>query len=320
LVKSEYNTEQLTVIRHFVEGDLYIPEDSLRFFYYPETFNPYAEPPDTTKHWIPTVWFDGVEEVTDTPFFFDFDDAVDSTRTLYREKIEARRALDAPLTIGLAVDFSAKGDSGAVQIEVIAVDTIAFQGLTLRLAVIESGVSSGMMTKDQALRDYLPDVAGIPLTIAQGDTFTHQQPFVIQAGWQADDCRLVAFVQDDTTREVLQAVQAPVITPAPAAVSDLIVTLSGDDLLLDWTPVNQDTQGHPLTVDHYLVYRDTLAFRDPGAGPFQTAADTFLVDDTGAVGDLDRHYFYWVTAVSGTKESADSPGGGEFDRQLVSGK
>jgi hypothetical protein len=111
-----------------------------------------------------------------------------------------------------------------------------------------------------------------------------------------------------------------VISPAPAAVADLTVTLSDDDLVLSWTPVDQDTQGGPLTVDHYLVYRDTLAFREPGSDPFQTTADTFWVDDTGVVGDTGTHYFYWITAVSGTKESTDSPGGGEIDIPLFSGK
>ena len=93
-----------------------------------------------------------------------------------------------------------------------------------------------------------------------------------------------------------------------------------DDLLLSWSPVSEDTGGNPMAVDHYQVYRDTLAFREPGSDPFQTTADTFLVDDTGVVGDIGRHYFYWITAVSGTKESADSQGAGELDRYLYFGK
>jgi hypothetical protein len=311
LVKSEYSTEELTVIRHFVDGPLYAPENSLRqLYYYPGT---------SLTVTTPTVWFDGTEEVIDIAWVGSPEDNIDSTRTLYREKIEIRRALPSPVALGLAVEYPAKGDTGTIVAEVIAEDTIAFQGLVLRLAVTESGIDT-MGIKDQILRDYLPDAGGISFTIAQGDTFTHSQPFIIDAGWTAENCDIVAFVQDDTTREVLQAVQAPVITPAPAAVSDLGAILSGDDLVLTWSPVSEDTQGNPLTVDHYLVYRDTVAFRDPGSDPFQTAADTFWVDDTGVVGDTGKHYFYWIAAVADGKESDDSPGAGEFDTGLMNGK
>jgi hypothetical protein len=298
-----------------VDGDLYIPEDSLRFLYYPETYN---EMMGGWDHWTPTVWFDGVEEVTDTPF-----EGIDSTRTLYRQKIQDRLAVPSPVTIALAVDYGARGDTGTVQVEVIAVDSIAFQGLALRLAVTESQINYPKGIRHQVLRDYFPDETGIPLTVAQDDTFAHSQPIVIAAGWAADHCQVVAFVQDDTTREVLQAAQAPVIAaspPAPAAVSDLTVTLSGDDLLLAWSPVTVDTGGAPITVDGYRVYRDTVSIFNPGPVPLDSTAVAWYLDDDGVVGNTGTHYYYRVTAVAGGKTSDPSGAVGEIDRYLSSGK
>jgi hypothetical protein len=106
-------------------------------------------------------------------------------------------------------------------------------------------------------------------------------------------------------------------TYPPAVVSGLTATLAETALLLQWSPVTTNTEGQPMTVDHYCVYRNTLGFFDPGSDPFLTTPDTFYVDDTGVVGDSGTQYYYCVTAVSGVKESDDSGVVGEFDRDMM---
>ena len=66
-------------------------------------------------------------------------------------------------------------------------------------------------------RDYLPDHNGIAFTIAQGETFTHSENFVIDSGWDPAGCDIVAFVQNDTERMTLQCAQAPVPAATPVA-------------------------------------------------------------------------------------------------------
>jgi hypothetical protein len=149
---------------------------------------------------------------------------------------------------------------------------------------------------------------------------THSEEFVIKSAWPDEDCRFVAFVQDANTYDVLQSAQSPVLVPTPDKVADLTINLVEDDIRLDWPAVTLDTWGHPLAVDGYHVYRDTVDVRDPGSDPFFTTADTYFIDDSGVVGTLDKQYFYWVTAVAGYKESVASPGAGEFDRQVDPGK
>jgi hypothetical protein len=180
---------------------------------------------------------------------------------------------------------------------------------------------------DQMLRDYFaptaPHHAGTPITISLGDTVTHSDEFVMDPGWDASKCRVVAFVQNgvgvpppEIEREVIQAVQAPLIRPLPAAVTGLTATLMADDVQLDWGPVTTNTEGGPLAIDHYQIYRDTLGFFGPGSDPFLTITDTTITDTTGVVGDTAKHYYYAVTAVSGSDESEVTGEAGEFDRYL----
>jgi hypothetical protein len=242
---------------------------------------------------------------------------LDSTWTEYREMIQARRDIPSPAAMDMMVEFGAKNDTGTVHIEVVATDTIPFTDLHLRMAITEDDIST-KATYDAVLRAYVPNASGISFAMAEGDTFNHSQEFVIDTAWAAENCKLVAFVQDDDSLEVLQAIQDFVVTPDPAAVSGLTATLSGDDLLLEWPPVTENTAGQGVTVDSYYVYRDTVATFGSGATPIDATADTFYLDDTGVVGDTGTHFYYSVSAVAGGKESALSGAVGEFDISIVS--
>jgi agmatine/peptidylarginine deiminase len=105
---------------------------------------------------------------------------------------------------------------------------------------------------------------------------------------------------------------------APVPVADLTATLSGDDLLLEWSAVTVDGYGNPIVVDQYYVYRDTAASFQPGSEPFDSTVALFFSDDTGVTGDAGTNYYYAVTAVAGTKESTLSSLVGEFDREVAS--
>ena len=193
------------VIRNHVGGYFETPDAEQRFLYYPETYVPdggYA-------HWIPTVWFNGIDQQTGA-----WSD-IDYTRSVYTGKIEAMQHIPTPLTIDLQVNYNTDTSTGAVHVEVAATSTVYFTDLHLRVGVIESGISYGSRVYNQVLRDYLPDASGISFSIAQGDTFTHSEDFVILDGWNAANCNVVAFVQNDTERMVIQCAQVPVTVGTP---------------------------------------------------------------------------------------------------------
>jgi len=103
----------------------------------------------------------------------------------------------------------------------------------------------------------------------------------------------------------------------PEAVDDLTIALMGPDLMLQWSPVNVDTNGQPITIDYYAVFRCSLDFFGPGSDPFMTTVDTFFVDDSGAKGSTEIQYFYSIKAVDGALESKFSDTVGEFDVDLI---
>jgi hypothetical protein len=280
-----------------------------RHRYYPETLWPEG----TYGYWVPTLWVDGRDERTsaDADVIRQWGD--------YKNMISARRAISSPLVMDLTVSYGDRGDTAAVHVQVIAEDSLAFNDLHLRLAITESGLLyKGLY--HQVLRDYVPDISGTYFTLAQGDTFTHIHDFIWDEMWIPANSRLVAFVQDDENGDVLQAVQTPMVAPQPEQPGGLSATLAGAELRLDWSAVTSDTSGIPIAVDHYQVYRDTAALFDPADDPLHATTELFFSDDSGAVGDPTRQFFYWVTAVAGTKESDPSGPLGEFDRALTAGK
>ena len=98
----------------------------------------------------------------------------------------------------------------------------------------------------------------------------------------------------------------------PAAVANLDVTLSGADLFLSWAPVNSDTSGGPEQIDHYIVFRDTIA---GGTLPDSLAAlsDTCYLDPGAAGGS----YYYLVRAVdTAGQKSEPSQRVGSFEQEL----
>jgi hypothetical protein len=232
--------------------------------------------------------------------------------------------------MSLGIDYGARGDTGTVHVKIVATDTIPYTSLRVRTCIVEDGLSYSGRNYSQVLRGYFcptaPAHAGTPITISEGDTVIHSDDFIMDPAWVAENCRVVAFVQNgvgvpppEIERENIQAVQAPVVILPPAEVSNLTAVLAKDDLLLEWAPVTADAGGGPLVIDHYQIYRDTLGFFGPGSDPFITTTDTFFTDTTGVVGDLARHYYYAVTAVAPEGESGVSGEVGEFDIYLEVG-
>jgi hypothetical protein len=110
----------------------------------------------------------------------------------------------------------------------------------------------------------------------------------------------------------------------PKAVDDLSVTLSGGaksssgDLMLEWSHVTLNLNDHPVWVDRYKIYRDTIP--DSVGTTLLDSTTALYYLDTGVVGGTTIHYYYSVTAISVTKESEDSNPVGEFDTSLLNAK
>lgn len=85
-------------------------------------------------------------------------------------------------------------------------------------------------------------------------------------------------------------------TGIPVPPEDLALTISGEDVLLDWSDVTVDTAGNPVTVDHYLVYYCATGPEGPFT-VFGIDGSITLSEWTHTGAAVLSPGFYYVTAV-----------------------
>ncbi|HPF35313.1 MAG TPA: FlgD immunoglobulin-like domain containing protein [Candidatus Krumholzibacteria bacterium] len=132
--------------------------------------------------------------------------------------VQARRALTSPLR--LDVTRTLNGLDLDAQVTVTAVGAVTAAQPVLRVALAEEldvqavpPGSNGETDFHWIMRAMLPDHAGTPLSLSEGGSVTLPFSTVLDAAWADTDLQVIAWVQDDATREVLQAAT----TAAPAA-------------------------------------------------------------------------------------------------------
>jgi hypothetical protein len=127
----------------------------------------------------------------------------------------------------------------------------------------------------------------------------------------------VTFSQPDT---VLIDVPAP-----PQAIVDLTATISGDFVLLTWSPVTTDTSGQETSIDHYVIYRGTKAYFTAtpldSIGYADSSTLSFVDSDIGGVnvvGNVNTNYYYVIRGVDIYGNYSDvSNRVGEYDYEIV---
>lgn len=127
--------------------------------------------------------------------------------TVELSKAIARDLGTSPITI--AVSQVENGDEVTVTTEVSS--TTPVTGKKLRVVVVEASHyydnagSNGEKLFQYIAREALPTVAGVDLTLDAGTPKSFTNTFTYNAEWNRSEIYVVAFVQDDATKEVLQA-------------------------------------------------------------------------------------------------------------------
>lgn len=134
--------------------------------------------------------------------------------------VQGRRALTSPLRVD--VSRTVNGLDLQAEVTVTAVGALDAAQPVLRVAVAEEldvqsppPGSNGETDFHWIMRGMLPDHAGTPLTLGEGGSLTLPFQTALDAAWADADLHVIAWVQDDATREVLQA--ASTVTPADYA-------------------------------------------------------------------------------------------------------
>lgn len=191
-VLDEYGADSLCVIAYH---DLQPPAD------------PFATPETVARiDWYmggswsswPLVLFDGGRSVLGAA-------SPEAAAAAYRTEIDYRRTVWSPLSMRIAGGPA----SGSVTVTVKVRDPLTTTANVLRAVVIEDGLVLGQppneVEYDFVARDLLEDES---LSVAAvGDSAVVTRTLTLSPSWNVNNLDVIAFVQDDLTKEVLQSIR-----------------------------------------------------------------------------------------------------------------
>ncbi|MEO0076485.1 MAG: Omp28-related outer membrane protein [candidate division WOR-3 bacterium] len=179
--------DSLAILAYHLSDPFTIPECNTRSSYYGVSG-------------IPHVKFDGV--LTRVGGYY-------NQPVNYRDLYDARQTIPPPVKIYLSnTSYNLVSGNGEVSVTVINVSNTNIQAV-LRLAMV--GKETAYVWQSQS---YLYDVvlgmfpnaaSGQPISINQNDTFTQNYNYTIPTAWRGGHCAIVAFLQNDNTKEVYNA-------------------------------------------------------------------------------------------------------------------
>lgn len=131
----------------------------------------------------------------------------------------------SPLVMRVNGTYDSENRTGEFTVSVFAELDPGANNMKLRVALIEDRISwrapNGTTIHNQTMRDMIPTAQGVGFTLEQGDTYEYTDTFAVPTPLDPDNCILVAFVQSDANRQVLQA--------GRVAIPDLIQTGVDDE-------------------------------------------------------------------------------------------
>ena len=129
-----------------------------------------------------------------------------------------RKAIPSPARIEMERTYDYHLRTGTVLVRVIAEQPIPGDK-RLRVAVCENHVPfdawNGIHTHEHVFRKFLPDTTGTALTFAAPypDTAAVTLPYALAPEWGDVNCELVAFVQEQGSREMIQGAKIRAYQP-----------------------------------------------------------------------------------------------------------
>jgi PKD repeat protein len=213
---------------------------------------------------------------------------------LYNQRI----AILSDFTINLSYAL-VSGNNYEATVVVTKVGTSSATNLKLRVLLTETAIPynwQGMSVLNNVVRDMMPDQNGTVLNFTSGNSQTIVLPFTLGATWVKENCELIAFVQNDTGKEILQGTKKTMNTPLfdldaeLLEVHNLPVQLSVGALSPEITIKNKGAQiltscNINFTVNDELVYSypwtGSLSYTDKSM--FKVPEFTFPLKNTNNV-------------------------------------
>ncbi len=163
----------------------------------------------------PTAHFDGLLPVVGGS-------STQSMYTSYLPKVNQRNNVLSSFTISMTGSVTARNYS--IQVVTNKVALVSNSSYKLHLVLTESKIQEswqGMSELNFVERLMVPDHLGTSLNFASQSTFTTNLTFSVPEDWDISNCELVAFLQDNSTKEIQQGIKAPLSVFLPTLNLDL---------------------------------------------------------------------------------------------------
>ncbi len=184
----------------------------------------------------PTAVFDGQQQFV----------GGDHTLSMYQYYLpiyESRVPVNSAYSLEIYGNHSGNDYNLTVRVHKVA-STPPFNNIVLQLALTESEIMVSWQGQDHVnfvSRTMSPDQNGTLLDFSSGDVQDINLNFTMDPSWVADNCELVAFIQNNDDKEILQGTKLTLtnLNPLPVEMTSFTSTTSGDGVVLLWNTASE---------------------------------------------------------------------------------
>jgi len=162
----------------------------------------------------PTAFFDGI-------LSFVGGSGSQSMYEYYVPLVEERQPINCAFSI--AINGTNTDDDYSLIVTVEQVARNNYENMVLQVALTESDIDYSWQGQDVLMwvnRTMTPDADGTELDFSSGDVQEIELSFTMDADWVEENCELVAFIQTNDTKEVLQGTKIELLALAPVSIDD----------------------------------------------------------------------------------------------------
>lgn len=194
--------------------------------------------------------------------------------------------VESPLVLTIEGTYDSEALAGEITVTVFAEMDPGLSNLKLRIALIENDIiwqaPNGATLHDQTFRDMIPNTTGIGIALQEGETVVETMEFTTPDPLVPENCMLVAFVQSDQNKRILQG--------ARISIPDLMQTSVDDDIYIPKTFTLSQNYPNPFNASTKIEFKTEGGTTRLEVFDLTGAKVKILVDGTLEAG---RHSYVW---------------------------
>lgn len=148
-------------------------------------------------------------------FYIDGNIDGEANRGAWETMIDNESFNVSSLAMQLTGNYEDSTRQGNINVRIITESSPGLSYLRLRIALVEDYINwrgpNGTTIHNQTFRDMIPNTGGEALTLIPGDTVNYSYPFTLAPALAEENCKLIAFVQSNQNRYILQGARIGVL-------------------------------------------------------------------------------------------------------------